>query len=164
MTNHKKEVEKIYGNKLRNRVCGICVSENKLLIVKHLGVGGKDYLLAPPGGGLEYGESVEKNLIREFKEETGLDVEIKEFLFVNEYINKPIHALELFFRVEIRNGILKKGYDPEMTKDKQIIDEVKFIEFASLKKEDSATLHNAINKFNSLEELLNFRGYLLQAV
>lgn len=164
MINHRKEVESLYGNRLRNRVCGICTSENKILVIKHLGVGSKGYLLAPPGGGLEYGSSIENNLKREFKEETGLDVTIGEFLFINEYINKPIHTLELFFRVEIKGGKLEKGYDPEMAKESQIIEEVKFIDYNELKEEDNALLHNSFTKFNSLEELLNFKGYLLQSL
>ena len=62
------------------------------------------YLWSPPGGGAEYGISVKQQLINEFDEETGLQVDVAEFMFANEYINDPIHAIELFFRVEIISG------------------------------------------------------------
>lgn len=56
---------------------GIIIKENKVLLLKRSrpssdGLGEWEL----PGGGLEYGESPTKTLLREVKEETGLDIMI----------------------------------------------------------------------------------------
>jgi 8-oxo-dGTP diphosphatase len=58
-------------------VKGIVIYEDKVLILKRVrpssdGLGYWEL----PGGGLEYGETPHKALIRELKEETGLDIKI----------------------------------------------------------------------------------------
>jgi ADP-ribose pyrophosphatase YjhB (NUDIX family) len=42
-----------------------------------------------PGGGVEFGETTKEAGIREIKEETSLDVEIKKFICFKEVINVP---------------------------------------------------------------------------
>ena len=115
------EIVKIYGNRLRVRVCGLCWEGDSLLLANHSAVGSNDLWL-PPGGGLEYGETIEKALKREFLEETGLEVSQLDFAFGCEFIKEPLHALELFFNVVKNGGTLKTGYDPEL----QIIQGVRF--------------------------------------
>ena len=105
------EFAEIYGNKVRLRVCGLCWQGDSLLLVKHK-MGDKG-LWAPPGGGIEYGESVDYALKREFLEETGLKIAVNKFLFGCEFIKKPLHAVELFFDVEKVAGVLRGGYDRE---------------------------------------------------
>ena len=100
------EIAEIYGNRVRIRVCGLCWQEGSLLLIKHKM--GPEGFWAPPGGGLEYGESLEDTLRREFLEETGLDVVSEKFLFGCEFIKPPLHAVELFFNVRIVGGKLKK--------------------------------------------------------
>jgi 8-oxo-dGTP diphosphatase len=58
--------------------------------------------------GLQYGEAVNEALKREFLEETQTDITIGEMLFVNEFLEPPLHAIELFFKVEITHGKAKK--------------------------------------------------------
>ena len=65
------EIDKIYGNRVRVRTCGIYWKDNMILMVNHLGLGPANFW-APPGGGVEYGESLTRALEREFEEETGL--------------------------------------------------------------------------------------------
>jgi 8-oxo-dGTP diphosphatase len=50
-------------------------SQNKILLIKRDTVPFKGYW-ALPGGRVELGENVEQTIIREVKEETGLDVEV----------------------------------------------------------------------------------------
>ena len=83
-------------------------------------------------------------LIREFKEETGLEIEVKNFLFLNEFMAPPLHAIELFYTISILSGTLKIGTDPEMKKDKQLLSELKFWNFEDLKKEDPTLFHNRV--------------------
>jgi 8-oxo-dGTP diphosphatase len=115
------EIAKIYGNRLRVRVCGLYREGDRLLLANHSSVAGNN-LWIPPGGGLEYGETLEKALKREFYEETGLEIRLLDFAFGCEFVKEPLHALELFFNVVKNGGMLKTGYDPEL----QIIQEVRF--------------------------------------
>ncbi|MBX9852798.1 MAG: NUDIX domain-containing protein [Cytophagaceae bacterium] len=159
MTDLQKEIEKTFGNRLRLRVCGICIEQNKILLIKHHSLGEKGILWAPPGGGVSFGENAETSLMREFKEETGLDVRVSKFLFVHEFLNKPLHALELFFEVKITGGKMSKGSDPEMSKENQIIHDLKYFSFSEIKKEDPAIFHNILNLASDNGELLALNGY-----
>src|SRR5688572_14998085 len=91
-------VAKVYGNKVRVRACGICWRGSDLLVVNHQGVTDTDFW-SPPGGGVEFGSSVEETLRKEFMEETGLKIRPGAFMFGCEYIQKPIHSIELFYEV-----------------------------------------------------------------
>ena len=153
----KKIIEK-FGNRLRVRVCGILVEHDRILLVKHRAIGKNGVLWAPPGGGMNFGENTETNLIREFKEETGLTVKVEQFLFTHEFLRPPLHAIELFFKVRRINGILKIGSDPEMNKDEQIIEQVSFLDIDQLKKIQHDSLHNLLRKVHKLEDLLNLEG------
>ena len=73
-----------FGNKIRVRVCGICIENAKILLVKHHALTKSGEFWSPPGGGMDFGESAENNLKREFLEETGLVVDVEKFLFVHE--------------------------------------------------------------------------------
>lgn len=147
-----KEIEKNYGNKLRIRVCGICVQDQKILLVNHQGLGKNGLLWIPPGGGVNFGESLEDSLVREFKEETSLEIKVEKFLFVNEFIDLPLHAIELFFKVTVLSGDLCKGQDPEMKKSNQIIQEVKFIDFQEIQK-DLNLFHNMFKYIHKLDDI-----------
>ena len=152
-------INEAYGNRLRIRVCGICIQENKLLLMKHKNLGKTGSLWAPPGGGMEYGESAEEALKREFREETHLDIEVVEFLFVHEYLDPPLHGIELFFRVKIVDGELGLGHDPEMSVTDQILTEANFKDLQVLKNTDYDSLHYVLQNSKDLETLINQKGY-----
>lgn len=154
------EIKRIYGDRLRVRICGICFENNKLLLLNHRGIGEKGSLWAPPGGGLEFGESIENGLIREFKEETGLDITVKNFLFVNELLIHPLHAIELFFMVEPIGGKLNIGTDPEMSPTKQIIAELKYWSIEDINKEDPLLFHAILRHKNSFSDITSLQGFL----
>lgn len=142
-----------YSGKLRVRVCGICLQGKKILLVKHKNIAGKYNLWSPPGGGLQFGEKVKDCLVREFAEETNLMVEPRRFLFMQEFLQDSLHALELFFEVHVLGGELKKGIDPELDAHNQVIDEVAYKTLAELKKEALNELHPIFNDLIDLDDL-----------
>ncbi len=162
MDDTDNEVFKAFGNKLRMRVSGICMEEEKVLLVNHRGVNASNEFWAPPGGGLEFGQSAAENLKREFLEETGLLIEIEKFLCVNEYIGPPLHSIEIFFLVRRIGGKLMKGSEPELARTFEIIKNVEFKDWHWVKKQKEEHLHNLLNVAQNLSDLLNVSGYFLQ--
>jgi 8-oxo-dGTP diphosphatase len=149
-----------FGNRLRVRVCGLLVQEGTILLIKHTNLGEGGYLWSPPGGGLHFGESISECLQREFLEEAGLQVRIKQFLFVYEFLEPPLHAIELFFEVEQIGGVLKLGKDPEMSQESQILQEIAWVDYDFLKQEKPDCVHWAIRQAESIENLLQCKGWL----
>lgn len=158
--NLRQEVAKLYGNRLRLRVCGLHRTGDHLLMVRHRGIGPTNTFWAPPGGGLDFGETAPAGLAREFIEETGLIVDVKQLLFVNEFWQPPLHALELFFDVAVTGGRLRQGFDPEMSLDGQIIDEVRLMTFAEIKQYPPQNVHAVFGLCQSLDDVFGLRGYL----
>lgn len=160
MESRQNSVLEVYGNRLRVRVCGLCRHEDQLLLVHHQGVGVTGTFWSPPGGGVQFGEKAYDALIREFTEETGLIIDVKELLFVNEFIADPLHAIELFFQVNVVGGSLQKGYDPEMTADSQQITDVRFVTFEDIKRLPKDSVHDVVRNCQSIDDLFRLRGYL----
>ena len=156
----QQQVVNLYGNRLRTRVCGLCRNGDRLLMVRHRGIGENDTFWCPPGGGAQFGETVPDALRREFGEETGLIVEVGKLLFVNEFLVEPLHALELFFVVDAIGGELRLGSDPEMDADGQIIAEVRWMTFAELKAYPPADVHSLFGRCYSLDDVYRLSGYL----
>ena len=143
-----------FGKKIRVRVMGLLVQDNKLLLVRHNGIGEEGYLWLPPGGGVDYGESMEHALVREFREEVNLKIKVEDFLHLHEYLHPPLHAIELFFRVSVIDGIPITGKDPELPNDRQIIQELDFFNWQALKSFKSNTTHRIFAQVNNFSELL----------
>ncbi len=152
-----EEIAGVFGNRLRVRVCGICVQDNEILLVNTRDATRPGDFWSPPGGGMHFGEPAHEALRREFREETGLEIAVGEFMFVHEFIGLPLHAIELFFRVEVVGGQLAKGRDPELRR--QVIAEVSFYPFHEIRKYEPAALHNLFRHCSNVAELLALRGY-----
>lgn len=84
----------------RVRVAGILIENNKILLIEHKKNDKKYWLI--PGGGVDWGESTNEALVREYKEETNLDIEIEKFLFISEAIapDKEKHIINLYFKIK----------------------------------------------------------------
>ena len=157
-------LEKIYGNKVRTRVCGICVDDKeRLLTVNMKGISSdlekQHPFYAPVGGGIELGETATDALKREFLEETGLHIEIDYFMCVYEYVRLPIHAVELFFAVRAIGGALKTGLDPEQGKN-QIITSVDYLAYSKILELPFEQKHGIFKYASSIENLKKLRGYI----
>ena len=151
--------EKIYGDRVRTRVCGLCWEGQKLLLVNHFGIYGHDFW-SPPGGGVEFGQTAASNLIREFREETGLDIQTGEFLFACEFIRPPLHAIELFFAVKSNGGKLISGYDPEMNDEKQVISEARYMSTSEIDGLPENHKHGLFKLAKKAEKVNALTGYL----
>jgi 8-oxo-dGTP diphosphatase len=127
-----------YGNQLRVRVCGICVQDGKILLINLAGMNESGEFWSPPGGGLQFGETIEDCLKREFLEETNTVISIGKFLKIREFLKPPLHAIELFYEVKIESGIVKMGFDPEM--EEQIIKDIQWLSFEEVLAKDEGTL------------------------
>ena len=152
-----KSVLEIYGNLLRVRICGICIRNNQLLLINHRELVEGDFW-SFPGGGLQFGETATECLVREFLEETGLKVEVGDFLFACEFISGPLHAIEFFFKVEQIGGNLSIGTDPE-SGENQLIRNVDFLTETEVNKIDKAHLHGIFKKTDKIDEIIALRGY-----
>ncbi|GAB3015148.1 hypothetical protein GCM10027185_08210 [Spirosoma pulveris] len=156
----REEVLKLYGNRLRLRVCGLYREGDQLLMVRHRGISPTNTFWCPPGGGAQFGEKAPAALTREFLEETGLEIEPGDLLFVNEFMLPPLHAMELFFTVNVTGGQLHQGTDPEMSLGGQIIEEVRLMTFAEIKSYPPEEVHDLFRYCNSLDEVFQLKGYL----
>jgi len=147
----------MYQGKVRVRVCGILIESDKLLLLRHKGIGEDGFLWSPPGGGVEFEEKAEVALEREFFEETGLSVQVNDFLFTNEYIDLQHHAIELFFKVTKIEGEMKLGIDPEL--DEQILTDIRFLSMSDIKRLPPTSVHGILSRIRNLKELIELKGY-----
>jgi 8-oxo-dGTP diphosphatase len=87
----------------------IIKKDNKLLLVKEKQNDNREWWVFP-GGGVEFGETLEDAALREIKEELGLDVEIKEFLGFKEVIfpKHEYHTIVFFFIADPLDGEINK--------------------------------------------------------
>jgi 8-oxo-dGTP diphosphatase len=152
------EVARIFGDRVRVRVCGLMVEQDQILLINHLGLY-KHPFWAPPGGGVQVGETATQALAREFAEEAGIHVKVCDFLFACEFIQSPLHAIELFFRVQRLAGNISVGFDPELPPGKQLIREVKWVPWGELEQWPPHTTHGIFSKVQKPAQILDLRGY-----
>lgn len=132
----KKTLQHLEG-KIRVRVGGLLFDDpdnpKALVLVKHTGIWSEEPFWTPPGGGVEFGESLEEALVREAKEETRLDVEVGQLRYVLDFIRPPLHAVSFYFECRARDGLgaLSPGSDPELG-DSQLIRAVRMVAFEEL--------------------------------
>jgi 8-oxo-dGTP diphosphatase len=131
-----------YSGKVRIRICGVLIEDQKILLVKHRGLGSTGIFWSPPGGGSEFGEPWQQTLIREFEEETGLKIEVGEFLSFHEHIDPEFHAMELFFLVKRTGGKLQRGSEPESAMSGPKIEDLSWFSATELKHIPEACYHS----------------------
>lgn len=135
-----------FANKVRLRICGVLCREDRILLIRHQGIGPAGFLWSPPGGGVQFGESITTTLKREFLEEAGLDVEVQDFLFFHEHISDRLHAVELFFKVTFLSGQMALGLDPELPLDQQILTEIRYWSPQEISNQPELHFHACISK------------------
>ncbi|HEX5169773.1 MAG TPA: NUDIX domain-containing protein [Cyclobacteriaceae bacterium] len=153
-----EQIDKLFGGKVRVRACGLCWEDSRLLLVNHKDLTSGDFW-APPGGGVDFGESIGSTLMHEFRDETGLIVEPGEFRFVCEFINPPLHAIELFFDVMRISGQIKIGTDPEMPDSCQILSDIRYMKYDEILFLPANERHGLFNLFQNEKDLKMASGY-----
>ena len=130
------EIPDAYGGRVRVRVGALLLDDpadpSAVLLVEHEGLWEDAPFWTPPGGGVEFGESLAEALRREVYEETGLDVEVGEVRYVLDFVRPPLHAVS--FYLECRAPDLtaaRLGADPEMG-DRQLLRGLRMVPFDDL--------------------------------
>lgn len=122
-----------YSGFIRVRVGGLYFEDGKLLLVKLKSPISGEEIWMPPGGGVNFKESLIDALIREFDEETSLKIEVGELRFTSELIEDQFHVIEFFFDVSKLSGEVKLGFDPEHLHDDQLILDIGFFNQEEIK-------------------------------
>jgi len=109
----------------RVRVAAIILQDDKILLAKHKKAGQTYWV--PPGGGVDFGESLEDALQRELFEEADVHIRVGQLVMVHDSIPPDLHRhiVNIFFMAEIVSGEVKVGTD-----DKRLVG----MKFVSLNK------------------------------
>jgi len=92
---------------------GVVLHEHRLLLVRYPKHGGGT-LLAGPGGALEQGENAVAAIIREAKEETGILVQPKRVLFIEDLTNQRYKMCKIWMLCEYVDGEIVQTPEAEL--------------------------------------------------
>lgn len=133
----------------RPAIYGVIIQDNKILLSKQWD--GYDF----PGGGVELGESNEAALVREVKEETGVDVRVGEIVschssfFKLPFGGKFVHSIHMYYECQIIGGELStKFFDDN---EKKYADQPEWVE---LNKVPSLKIYSSIEATEILKKYL----------
>jgi len=145
-----------YTGRVRIRVCGLLVQDDTLLLTSHRGLLPDDApFWSPPGGGWQFGETIQDCLRREFLEETGLVITVGRFLHLHEYQSSDLQALELFFEVlpEDSTAVPLLGQDPEHAQEAQLLTALAFMKPQQLIQLPPAQVHPMLRQIISTDDV-----------
>ena len=107
----------------RTRVAGIIFMDGGIALMHRVGVLKRKDIqeyYTFPGGGLENGETLEEGVVREVKEEFGINVKVIKKLYEME--SEKFNQNEYFFLCEYIDGTFGTGDGPEFNNDSKYID------------------------------------------
>ncbi len=91
--------------KFNIRVYGILVNDGKLLINEEI-IRGRTFIKFP-GGGLDLGEGTREGLIREWKEELNLDIEVLNHFYTTDFFQQSAfdnsQIISIYYCVKVDN-------------------------------------------------------------
>jgi len=104
----------ITSHHLRVRVAAVLVKDKKILLISHQ-KGGQIYWLLP-GGGVDFGESLDQALKRELQEELNIKVKVNEPVLICDSIDDEgrRHILNICFFCEYLSGEYVLGQEERL--------------------------------------------------
>ncbi|GJM61102.1 NUDIX domain-containing protein [Persicobacter diffluens] len=156
----EEAIVKTFGGKLRIRVSGLLIENDKCLMVEHHSINEAGNFWGPPGGGLNYAQSIDQALKQEFLEECGIEISVNRFLFFNEFLEPPLHAIELFYEVKKLSSNIRMGFDPELSADNQIIKKLDFLRLQQIQQLPKGCRHSFFDQANDWSGILGLNGHL----
>ena len=114
-------MKRLYPNQPIVGIGALVICEGKILLEKRKSEPGRGKW-SIPGGLVELGESAERAVVREVKEETGLEVEKPELFDVVDNVELDedgrikYHFVMIDYFVKLRSGVLKASSDAEELK------------------------------------------------
>lgn len=109
------------------RLTGILIENNKILLVQQKLSDNRQWSL--PGGRLECGETISQGMIREMKEETGLNIEIIRMLYFCDVSASSNTLLHISFLLRRTDGEIRL---PSNEFDENPIHDVRFVPIEEL--------------------------------
>jgi len=132
----------------RPSVYGVIVKEGKILLSKQWD--GYDL----PGGAIELGETIEQALIREVKEETGVDVRLGKIISCEDSFfklpgsGKPVQSILIYYQCDLIGGEISTDY---LTEDeKKYAGKAEWIDISKIKK---IKFYNSIDSVKIIERV-----------
>ncbi len=117
---------------------GVILDGRKILLMKTKSTG----KYWTPGGGIDLGESIHDALIREIKEETGVEIEIQKLLkfdesfFYYEPKDEAYHSYSFFYLCEAKTTKLLKDHEVDPNDESE---KPRWVNLDTVKKEDMQT-------------------------
>jgi ADP-ribose pyrophosphatase YjhB (NUDIX family) len=99
------------SRQIRTRVAAVIIRDGRVLLVAHKK--NKDIYWLLPGGGVDFGESLEKALQRELREELGITASVGDIALVCDSIDpeQRRHIVNIFFHCTSDDGNYSLGTD-----------------------------------------------------
>ncbi|RJO60277.1 NUDIX domain-containing protein [candidate division WS5 bacterium] len=115
------------------RVRSVIIRDKKVLAIKRTKPEAIYWVI--PGGGTKESETNEQALMREVREELGVDIKIKDLLL--EMPSRKLETIgqkEYFYYCEILSGVLGSGQGPEFKRDSQYVGkyDIEWLDIANL--------------------------------
>ncbi|NTU71911.1 MAG: NUDIX hydrolase [Coriobacteriia bacterium] len=109
----------------RVRAAALILVDGRVVLARHRAGSAVYHLL--PGGGVDYRETLEDAVVREVREETGLEVAVDAFLFANDTIDPTgsRHVVNLTFTAHVIGGAITDSPDDQRVEAIDLADPAK---------------------------------------
>ena len=113
----------------RLAVRAVILDDQQRLLLVNAWAKGSD-LMCAPGGGVHLHEALPEALIREVREETGLEITVGPVCLVNEFHapGKDFHQVDVYFRARIESGQISAAWQDvdQVVKTRRWVDRATF--------------------------------------